>query len=70
VDFSEAFGLSPEPRPGCVQGPVPDGLLAKLRGIDDAKLGARLSRYLTKEEARALVQRRAALIRLLEELGR
>jgi hypothetical protein len=70
VDFSEAFGLSPEPRPGCVEGPVPEGLFAKLRGLDDAKLGARLSRYLTKEEARALVQRRAALIRLLEELGR
>jgi hypothetical protein len=66
VDFSEAFGLSPEPRPSCVPGPVPDGLLAKLRGLDDAKLGARLARYLTKEEVQSLVQRKAAIIRLLE----
>jgi hypothetical protein len=69
VDFSEAFSLSPELRPGCVQGPVPDGLLAKLRGLDDAKLGTSLARYLTKEEVQALVQRKAALIRLLEGLG-
>jgi hypothetical protein len=69
VDFSEAFSLSPEPRPGCIQGPVPGGLLAKLRGLDDAKLGARLSPYLTKGEVQALVQRKTAIIRLLEGGG-
>ncbi len=69
VDFSEAFGLSPEPRSGCVQGPVPEGLLARIRGLDDAKLRARLSHYLTKEEVQALVQRKVAIIRLLEGVG-
>ncbi|HEX2694256.1 MAG TPA: hypothetical protein VHP61_00765, partial [Acidobacteriota bacterium] len=70
VDFSEAFSLSPELRPACPPETAPEGLLAKLRGLDDAKLGASLSRYLTKEEIRALVQRKAAIIRLLEGLGR
>lgn len=70
VDFSEAFGLSPEPRPGCPpEAPVPEGLLAKLRGLDDAKLGERLSLYLAKEEIQALILRKAAIIRLLEGLG-
>jgi hypothetical protein len=69
VDFSEAFGFSPEPRPACRPEIVPEGLLAKLKGLDDAKLGARLSPYLTKEAVRALVRRKAALIRLLEGLG-
>ena len=70
VDFSEAFGLSAEPRPGCPpEPPPPEGLLAKLRGLNDSKLTARLARYLIKEEVQALVQRKAALIRLLEGLG-
>jgi len=70
VDFSEAFGLSPEPRPDCLPEATPDDLLTKLRGLDAAKLGARLSRYLTKEEVQALVQRKATIIRLLEGLER
>jgi hypothetical protein len=70
VDFSEAFGLSPELRPTCPPERAPEGLLEKLQGLDDARLAARLSRYLTKEEVRALMQRKAAIIRLLEGLGR
>lgn len=70
VDFSEAFGLSPELRPACPPERAPEGLLEKLQGLDDARLAARLSRYLTKEEVRALMQRKAAIIRLLEGLGR
>lgn len=69
VDFSEAFGLSPEPRPGCLPDKAPEGLLAKLRGLDEARLSARLSSYLVKEEIQALLQRKAAIIRLLEGLG-
>jgi hypothetical protein len=70
VDFSEAFGLSPEPRAACLPKTAPTGILAKLRGLDDARLAARLSRYLDRKEIQALVQRKAAIIRLLESSGR
>ena len=69
VDFSEAFGLSPDPRPGCLPGTVPEDLLAKLKHLDDERLATRLSRYLDKKEIQALVRRKAAIIRLLEGLG-
>ncbi len=69
VDFSEAFGLSPDPRPGCLPGTVPEDLLAKLKRLDDERLATRLSRYLDKKEIQALVRRKAAIIRLLEGLG-
>ena len=70
VDFSEAFGLSPDPRPACLPDAAPAGVLAKLRSLDDARLAARLSRYLDRKEIQALLLRKAAIIRHLEGPGR
>ncbi len=70
VDFSEAFGLSPEPRSDCLPGTSPEGLLEKLRGLDDERLAKQLSPYLDRKEIQALVLRKAAIIRLLEGPGR
>jgi Calcineurin-like phosphoesterase len=69
VDFSEAFGLSPDPRPGCLPETVPEGLLPKLKHLDDELLAKHLSRYLDKKEIRALVLRKSKIIPLLEGLG-
>ncbi len=69
VDFSEAFGLSPVPRAACPPETAPAGLLKKLRALDDARLAALLSPYLAKEETQALLQRKSAIIRILEGLG-
>ena len=68
VDFSEAFGPSPELRPDCGLTSCPDGLCLKLRDLDDRVIGQRLAPYLNKDEIGALIRRKGRLIRLLEDL--
>lgn len=66
VDFSEAFGPSPEVPQDCLPPGVPAGFLERLRGWDEAKLAERLSPYLIADEIEALFLRKTILIKLLE----
>jgi len=68
VDFSEAFGPSPELQPDCGPTSCPDGLYRKLLDLDDRVIGQKLAPYLNKDEIEALIRRKGRLIRLLEDL--
>jgi len=68
VDFSEAFGPSPELRPDCILAFCPDELGTKLRDLDDRVIGQKLAPYLNKEEIEALIRRKGRLVRVLEDL--
>ena len=68
VDFSEAFGPSPELQPDCGPTSCPDGLCRKLVDLDDRVIGQKLAPYLNKDEIEALIRRKGRLIRLLEDL--
>jgi len=68
VDFSQAFGPSPELRPDCSPAPCPDKLRQKILDLDNQVLQEKLAPYLNKEEIEALIQRKGGLILLLEKL--
>jgi len=68
VDFSEAFGPSPELQPDCSPTSCPDGLCRRLMDLDDRVIAQKLAPYLNKDEIEALIRRKGRLIRLLEDL--
>jgi hypothetical protein len=68
VDFSEAFGPSPELRPDCRITVCPRRLYEGLQKLDDATVVTAMKAYLDEAEIRALLTRKSLLLEKIEAL--
>ncbi len=68
VDFSEAFGPSPDLVPDCEISYCSERIFRNLQGLDAGTVQARLSPYLSGEEIKALLDRKDRICEKIKQL--